>query len=168
MHINFPTPLIDRYTLNVTDIQMVVCRTTDKWTDVLSQSFTTMDQHLVEKFTISLQLERLILVIVVKLLYSWLLMLVILFCHCLISDAWLTMDFAKWKGSLTSILMVKKAQCLWDVAVKMNSSILSRLRYLYLTSKLFDVSCILPGFTGSTFVNINTALLYHKYCPIVS
>lgn len=47
-----------RYTLDLSDIQMVVCKVKDKWSEVASKPFTTSDVHVVDKFTIAIQMER--------------------------------------------------------------------------------------------------------------
>ena len=50
--------LFSRYTLSLSDTQVVVCKVNDKWSQVTSQSFSAGDLHVVEKFTISVQMER--------------------------------------------------------------------------------------------------------------
>ena len=50
--------LVLRYTLDLSDIQMVVCNVKENWSEVASKPFLTSDAHVVEKFTISIQLER--------------------------------------------------------------------------------------------------------------
>ena len=47
-----------RYTLDLSDIQMVVCSVKDNWSEVASKPFTTSDVHVVDKFTIAIQMER--------------------------------------------------------------------------------------------------------------
>lgn len=47
-----------RYTLDLSDIQMVVCNAKDNWSDVASKPFMTSDVHVVDKFTIAIQMER--------------------------------------------------------------------------------------------------------------
>lgn len=50
--------LLLRYTLDLSDIQMVVCNVKEDWSEVASKPFLTSDAHVVDKFTISIQLER--------------------------------------------------------------------------------------------------------------
>ena len=47
-----------RYTLDLSDIQMVVCSVKDNWSEVASKPFTTSAVHVVDKFTIAIQMER--------------------------------------------------------------------------------------------------------------
>lgn len=50
--------LFFRYTLDLSDIQMVVCNVKDNWSEVGSTPFMTSDVHVVDKFTIAIQMER--------------------------------------------------------------------------------------------------------------
>ncbi|XP_022802556.1 vacuolar protein sorting-associated protein 13D-like isoform X2 [Stylophora pistillata] len=50
--------MYERYTLDLSDIQMVVCNVKEDWSEVASKPFLTSDAHVVDKFTISIQLER--------------------------------------------------------------------------------------------------------------
>lgn len=47
-----------RYTLDLSDIQMVVCNVKDNWSEVASKPPMTSDVHVVDKFTIAIQMER--------------------------------------------------------------------------------------------------------------
>ena len=47
-----------RYTLDLSDIQMVVCNVRDNWSEVASKPFMTSDVHVVDKFAITIQMER--------------------------------------------------------------------------------------------------------------
>ena len=42
----------------MSDIQMVVCNVKDNWSEVASKPFLTSDVHVVDKFTIAVQMER--------------------------------------------------------------------------------------------------------------
>lgn len=50
--------MYERYTLNLSDIQMVVCNVKDNWSEVANRPFVTSDVHVVDKFTITIQMER--------------------------------------------------------------------------------------------------------------
>lgn len=50
--------MYERYTLDLSDIQMVVCNVKDNWSEVASKPPMTSDVHVVDKFTIAIQMER--------------------------------------------------------------------------------------------------------------